>query len=170
MDGAGELEAAGAGLEPEDPVLPGVEGTLPPCAPLSTSCEGNSGAEGEDSAGDEPAGDEFSGDEFPVPWFSDEGPAGIGAAGPWCPEPGITATGVIDGVDAPGPGAGAPVGGATHLVQIVEMKVLVIVETVCVTCTISAVPEVMVLVTGQVVNVVNSLKMTLATVFFPHEG
>ncbi len=52
---------------------------------------------------------------------AEEGPAGIGRGGPWCPEPGITATGVVDGPCAPEPGAGAPVGGATHLVQMVEM-------------------------------------------------
>ena len=47
--------------------------------------------------------------------------------------------------------------GPTHLVQIVETVVLVMVDTDCVTWTISLVPEVIVLVTGQVVRVVYSL-------------
>ena len=46
-------------------------------------------------------------------------------------------------------------GGATHLVQIVEIEVLVMVEIVVVTCWVGGPLEgVMVLVTGQVVKVV----------------
>ena len=45
-------------------------------------------------------------------------------------------------------------GGATHLVQIVEVDVRVTVEMVVVTLTIAELPEVTVLVTGQVVKVV----------------
>jgi len=44
--------------------------------------------------------------------------------------------------------------GATHLVQIVEVEVVRTVETLCVTSTEVLVPDVCVLVTGQVVNVV----------------
>ena len=46
------------------------------------------------------------------------------------------------------------IGGATHLVQTVEIDVRVTVETVVVTSWISVVPELTVLVTGQVVKVV----------------
>lgn len=56
--------------------------------------------------------------------------------------------------------AGAPgviVGGATHLVHIVEVKVSYIVETDCVTWTLELVPTLMVLVTGQVVTDVDTL-------------
>ena len=41
----------------------------------------------------------------------------------------MPAVAVLGGVFDPEPGAGTLVGGATHFVQIVEMKVLVIVET-----------------------------------------
>ena len=44
--------------------------------------------------------------------------------------------------------------GATHLVQTVEVLVLVIVETVVVTWVLVLLPDVMVLVTGQLVTVV----------------
>lgn len=60
--------------------------------------------------------------------------------------------------------AGAPgviVGGATHLVHIVEVKVSYIVETDCVTWTLELVPTLMVLVTGQVVTDVDT--MTVVT-------
>ena len=45
-------------------------------------------------------------------------------------------------------------GGATHLVQIVEVDVRVTVEIVAVTFSIADLPDVTVLVTGQVVKVV----------------
>ena len=45
-------------------------------------------------------------------------------------------------------------GGATHLVQMVEIEVRVTVETVVVTSCIAVVPEMTVFVTGQVVRVV----------------
>ena len=61
----------------------------------------------------------FPGEEVPG-----EGPAGIGRGGPWCPEPGKLATTVVDGT---------LVGGAMHLVQIVDTTVLVMVDTVWVT-------------------------------------
>ncbi len=66
-----------------------------------------------------------------------------------------------DGAGAAGEDAGAlglAVGvagaGATHLVQIVEVEVVRTVETLWVTSTDVLVPDVWVLVTGQVVNVV----------------
>ena len=52
---------------------------------------------------------------------------------------------------------GLLVGGATHLVQRVEVDVRVIVEMVVVTFSISELPEVTVLVTGHVVRVVYTL-------------
>lgn len=45
-------------------------------------------------------------------------------------------------------------GGATHLVQMVEVDVRVTVETTIVTSSVALVPEMTVLVTGHVVNVV----------------
>ena len=48
-------------------------------------------------------------------------------------------------------------GGAIHLVQIVRVEVLVTVETVVVICSICSVPDVILLVTGQVVKVVKTL-------------
>ena len=48
-------------------------------------------------------------------------------------------------------------GGATHLVQMVEVDVRVSVEMVVVTFSISELPEVTVFVTGHVVNVVYTL-------------
>lgn len=55
-----------------------------------------------------------------------------------------------------GGGAGVPDagGGGTHWVQMVEVEVLVIVETVVITCTEVISPEVIVFVTGHVVTVV----------------
>ena len=50
--------------------------------------------------------------------------------------------------------AGVEDGGATHFVQTVEITVLTIVETVKELSTILRVPEVTVVVTGQVVRVV----------------
>lgn len=48
-------------------------------------------------------------------------------------------------------------GGATHLVQMVEVTVLLITDTVCVTRMLWLLPEVMVSVTGHVVRVVRIL-------------
>ena len=48
--------------------------------------------------------------------------------------------------------------GAIHFVQIVEMAVMVTVETVRLVWTICIVPDVTVLVTGQVVTVVKTLR------------
>ena len=72
--------------------------------------------------------------------------------------------GRTDGAGAEGAGAageaagalGLAVGavGATHLVQMVEVEVVRTVETLWVTSVEVTVPEVLVLVTGQVVNVV----------------
>lgn len=76
----------------------------------------------------------------------DEGPAGIGRGGPWCPPPGILAIAVSDG-----PGAPEPVGGATHFVQIVDMMVLYTVDTVEPVTMTWLPPDVVVEVTGQVV-------------------
>ena len=64
-----------------------------------------------------------------------------------------------DGAGAAGEDAGTlglatGVVGATHLVQIVEVEVVRTVEMLCVTSVEVTVPEVLVLVTGQVVNVV----------------
>jgi len=64
-----------------------------------------------------------------------------------------------DGAGAAGEDAGAlglavGVAGATHLVQMVEVEVVRTVETLWVTSTEVLVPDVWVLVTGQVVNVV----------------
>lgn len=53
--------------------------------------------------------------------------------------------------------SGLLVGGATHLVQTVEVDVRVSVEMVVVTFSTSEVPEVTVLVIGHVVNVVYTL-------------
>ena len=47
--------------------------------------------------------------------------------------------------------------GGTHFVQIVEVIVFVIVETVCVVCVIGTPPDVNVCVTGQVVVVVYTI-------------
>ena len=49
-------------------------------------------------------------------------------------------------------------GGSTHLVQIVEVTVLKIVDTVLEVWIISRVPDVTVLITGQVVTVVRTLE------------
>ncbi len=72
--------------------------------------------------------------------------------------------GRTDGAGAAGAGAAGEdtwalalavgVVGATHLVQIVEVEVVRTVEILCVTSTEVLVPDVWVLVTGQVVNVV----------------
>lgn len=64
-----------------------------------------------------------------------------------------------DGAGAAGEDAGAlglavGVAGATHLVQMVEVEVVRTVETLWVTSTEVLVPDVWVLVTGHVVNVV----------------
>ncbi len=61
---------------------------------------------------------------------------------------------VVEGVAAGALGLETGVVGATHLVQIVEVEVVRTVETLCVTSTEVLVPDVCVLVTGQVVNVV----------------
>ena len=59
------------------------------------------------------------------------------------------------GADDAGAGAGVDATGATHFVQTVEIEVVVIVETVVVTCWIGVPLEgVTMLVTGQVVRVV----------------
>jgi len=50
--------------------------------------------------------------------------------------------------------SGLLLGGATHLVQMVEVDVRVTVETTVVTSSVALVPKVMVLVTGHVVKVV----------------
>lgn len=68
---------------------------------------------------------------------------------------GATEVACWTGPDDTGGAAGVDATGATHLVQIVEIDVLVIVEIVVVTCWIGVPPGgVTVLVTGQVVNVV----------------
>lgn len=53
--------------------------------------------------------------------------------------------------------AACVLGGATHLVQMVEVSVLLITDTVCVTRMLWLLPEVMVSVTGHVVRVVRIL-------------
>lgn len=58
--------------------------------------------------------------------------------------------------------AGVEAGGATHFVQIVDVTVLKIVDTVKVLWTIKSVPDFMVFVTGQVVTVVRTLRELLA--------
>ena len=189
IDPAGLSKPWEARLEPDDPELPELDGTFPPCAPLSTSCDGELDPAGTEPAGEElpgddllgeelpgeelpgeelpgeelpgeelpgeelpgdellgkePPGEEFPdlelpgkelpgdellGEELPGEEFSGEGPAGMGRGGPWCPDPGIPAIAVLEGPYAPEPGTGTPVGGATHLVQIVEIVVLVMVDT-----------------------------------------
>ena len=76
----------------------------------------------------------------------EEGPAGMGRGGPWCPPPGITTTAVLDGPYAPD-----SVFGATHLVQMVETIVLYTVDTVEPVSMIWLPLVVVVEVTGQVV-------------------
>lgn len=51
--------------------------------------------------------------------------------------------------------------GGTHWVHIVEVEVLVIVETVVIVCTKVESPDVIVFVTGQVVRVVTSLYISV---------
>ncbi len=65
--------------------------------------------------------------------------------------------GSVDVADTPtdvGEGSVLVIGGATHFVQIVEIEVRVTVEMVVVTSSRAWVPEVTMLVTGQVVKVV----------------
>lgn len=71
----------------------------------------------------------------------------------------VTADRTIGGVLAEG-GAMVWTGG-THWVHIVEVEVLVIVETVVIICTDVVSPDVKVFVTGQVVRVVTSLYMSV---------
>lgn len=66
-----------------------------------------------------------------------------------------TAGGEI-GLVVAGGGAKVSAGGA-HRVQIVEVEVLVMVETVVIVCTKVVSPDVIVFVTGQVVRVVKTL-------------
>lgn len=63
-----------------------------------------------------------------------------------------------DGCEAGMLEAACVVGGATHLVQIVEVTVLRITDNVCVTRMLWLLPEVIVSVTGQVVRVVRILR------------
>lgn len=63
-----------------------------------------------------------------------------------------------DGCEAEVLEAACVLGGATHLVQIVEVTVLRITDTVCVTRMLWLLPEVMVSVTGHVVRVVCILR------------
>lgn len=63
-----------------------------------------------------------------------------------------------DGCEAGVLEAACVVGGATHLVQIVEVTVLRITDNVCVTRMLWLLPEVIVSVTGQVVRVVRILR------------
>lgn len=77
--------------------------------------------------------------------------AGTGGAGTEDPEADGRSTMLADDVSTIVVGV---VGGATHLVQIVEVMVLKIVDTVFEVWIISRVPDVTVLVTGQVVTVV----------------
>ena len=140
--------------------MAGVEGALLPWVPLSTSdgefdpagdepCDFPSGEETFDSDGEKPAGE-----ELPC-----EDPTGTAIAGPWWPEPGIPAIAVFDGPSG-GLEPGVPVIVTTDVTE------LVMTDTDCVTWTISLVPEVTVLVTGQVVKVVYSLQKILAD--FPY--
>lgn len=100
FDPAGLPDPCDGGLEPAE-----LEGDLLPWAPLSVSCEGELDPAGED-------------------------PAGTASGGPWCPDPGIPTTTVFEGLNGPGAtGAGTWVAGATHFVQIVEVVVLITVDT-----------------------------------------
>ena len=72
---------------------------------------------------------------------------------------GVVTAGGRDGAAIAG-GANVSTGG-THWVHILEVEVLVIVETVVIVCTKVESPDVMVFVTGQVVRVVTSLYMSV---------
>lgn len=63
-----------------------------------------------------------------------------------------------DGCEAGVLEAACVLGGATHLVQIVEVTVLRITDNVCVTRMLWLLPEAIVSVTGQVVRVVRTLR------------
>lgn len=63
-----------------------------------------------------------------------------------------------DGCEAGVLEAACVLGGAIHLVQIVEVTVLRITDTVCVTRMLLLLPEVIVSVTGHVVRVVRMLR------------
>lgn len=63
-----------------------------------------------------------------------------------------------DGCEAGVLEAACVLGGATHLVQIVEVTVLRITDNVCVTRMLWLLPEAIVSVTGQVVRVVRILR------------
>ena len=94
--------------------------------------EGNALVTGVDTLSDDPIGGTLGGEET-----CEDAELPIGGA----IELSVEATGVEDG-------------GAIHFVQIVETTVWTIVDTVKELSTISSVPEVIVLVTGQVVRVV----------------
>lgn len=81
--------------------------------------------------------------------------------------PGLSATGEVELSPCTGVGGlgvepveatGVETGGATHFVQIVDVTVLRIVDTVKVLWTIEIVPDVIVFVTGHVVRVVRTLR------------
>lgn len=86
----------------------------------------------------------------------DAGTAGKDATPAGAEDPGETTDeGCGTGADDAGGAAGVDAIGATHLVQTVEIEVLVMVEMVVVTCWIGVpLAGVTVLVTGQVVRVV----------------
>lgn len=75
---------------------------------------------------------------------------GTGAGGGPVGEDNGCETGVLE--------AACVLGGATHLVQIVEVTVLRITDNVCVTRMLWLLPEVIVSVTGHVVRVVRILR------------